>query len=87
MKRYISILIISLLIFVLNGCAVKKTDSIPTKVVKHTINTPAYVVIAIDVTTDLLLMGTIIGGAKLLGIEPKKDEKKNISITDEVIKK
>ena len=73
----ISKLIIATLVTIvfLNGCTVKNKDSLLTKTAKYTVNTPVFVIAGAGMAATLLVQGTLIGGAKLLGVKPKKLEK------------
>ena len=71
LKKSISI-ITAITIF--SGCAVKQEDSTATKALKHTANTPAYVIVGVGMAATLAVQGTLIGAGKLLGAG-KKDQK------------
>ena len=72
MKTIKKLLIIVLLGAIFNGCAVKNSDSLAVKTAKHTANSPLYVVAGVGMVATLAVQGVLIGGAKLLGVEPTK---------------
>lgn len=42
MKKQIRLVSFILIVFLLSGCAIKRTDSPTTKILKHTANAPLY---------------------------------------------
>lgn len=68
-----NIVIILAMVFLLNGCAVKNEDSLGVKTAKHVVNSPLYVIMGVGVATTLAIQGTLIGGAKILGVESKEE--------------
>lgn len=75
-KLFKNTISIFLLPFIIAGCTVKQNDGILTKSIKHTTNTPLYLLIGLDTLEDLVLMGTILGTAYI--INPDKFAEKNL---------
>lgn len=82
MKNLKTIAVFVCIAILTTGCAVKQEDSTPTKVLKHTANTPAYVIAGVGMAATLAVQGTLIGAGKLLGagksndaVAPKEDVK------------
>lgn len=67
MKNLKTIAVFVCIAILTTGCAVKQEDSTPTKVLKHTANTPAYVIAGVGMAATLAVQGTLIGAGKLLG--------------------
>ncbi|QOG13042.1 hypothetical protein [Arcobacter sp. FWKO B] len=44
-KQFKQIISSITIVVILSGCSVKQTDSITTKTIKHTVNSPAYVLV------------------------------------------
>lgn len=59
----------------LNGCAVKQSDSLAVKALKHTVNLPAYGGAAVE----LAIQGTLIG----VGYAAKKTKEGLESLSDQ----
>ncbi|WP_193315811.1 hypothetical protein [Poseidonibacter ostreae] len=45
------------------------------KTAKHTENAPLYIIAGVGMATTLAIQGTLIGGAKLLGVKPTSESK------------
>ena len=73
MKKLKFIAVIICMTTLISGCAVKQEDSTPTKVLKHTANTPAYVIAGVGMAATLAVQGTLIGAGKLLGAGKSND--------------
>jgi len=62
-KVRLALLTIFISSFILTGCSIKENDTTPQKVLKHTVNTPLYVVIAVGgiahVSYRLVLIGVL----------------------------
>jgi len=66
----------------LSGCALKQDDTRTMRVAKHAMNSPFYVVYGAGKLTELAIIGTLAGTAKIVhdvkeGVNPKdtKDTK------------
>jgi len=80
--RKLKILTIALTALVLlSGCAVKQTDNMATKAIKHTVMTPIYVGEALDKGVKLaaiLPLALVVKGIRVLQNEDNKETKKDI---------
>ncbi|QOG13026.1 hypothetical protein [Arcobacter sp. FWKO B] len=76
MKKHLSkIAIIVTLGLGLTGCAVKQEDSTATKTMKHTVNSPAYVLVGTGyVATEVLKTAVAVGLSPLLLLKKKEVE-------------
>ncbi len=68
MKKVINAAItVAMATMLMTGCAVKNEDSLGTKVAKHTMNSPLYVVAGTGLIIESTIRGTLVGGAKMMG--------------------
>lgn len=65
-----------------SGCAVKQDDTTATKVLKHTANAPAYVVAGVGIAATLAVQGALIGTAKILGVDKRKQANQQAAVED-----
>lgn len=72
MKNLYKMTIITILAsFLMTGCAVKDTDSILEKTLKHSANSPLYVLVGTGALVEYTLQRTIVGAANLAGSDIK----------------
>ncbi len=70
--------------FLLTGCAIKQEDSLPMKMVKHTINVPIYAGEVAENALILVVASPIIAGALVKkGFETLVDSKEEKTKTEE----
>ncbi|MFA9373687.1 MAG: hypothetical protein ACERKK_05955 [Poseidonibacter sp.] len=87
MKKNIIVAILA--VALLSGCAVKKTDNLAVKTMKHTVNAPAYVgavaVFAVIGTLALTAKGVVETKNLIVGKSEKKVDE--IDKKEEIVKK
>ena len=52
-------LIILISVLLLNGCTIKKTDNSAVRTLKHTVNSPIYLGIAVEKASEFAVVGTV----------------------------